>query len=169
MNASIIGIIGGIIGGLVFVALFFLIRMLCKKKRTCDFDERQRMGRGRAFQAGFFTILLTGAIVTCLDFLGVLPGSGLLWHMGALLLGVAVFAVTAIHYDAYVGLHQKAKSYYITGSCIFATMILNGVVNLGSSDPERVTLSILDFQVAALWVVILIALLVHRSHSKVEE
>lgn len=78
MNASIIGIIGG----LVFVALFFLVRMLCKKKRPCDYDERQRMGRGRAFQAGFFTMLLAGAIVACLDFLGVLPGSGLLWHMG---------------------------------------------------------------------------------------
>lgn len=165
MNASIFGIIGG----LLFVTLFFLIRMLCKKKRPCDYDERQRMGRGRAFQAGFFTMLLAGAIVACLDFLGVLPGSGLLWHMGALLLGVAVFAVTAIHYDAYVGLHEKAKSYYIGGSCIFAAMILNGVVNLGSSDPDRVTLSILDFQVAALWVVILIALLVHRFRSKEEE
>lgn len=88
---------------------------------------------------------------------------------GALLLGVAVFAVTAIHYDAYVGLHKKAKSYYIGGSCIFAGMILSGVANLGSRDPDRVTLSILDFQVAALWVVILIALLVHRFRSKEEE
>lgn len=159
----------GLFAGAAFVGLFFLIRALRKKAGDCEYDERQMAGRGKAFRAGFFTMLIAGSVCACLDLCGLLPGSAFPWSMGALLLGVAVFAVTAIHYDAYIGFKAKPRRYYIIGACVIAIMICNGILNIRSADPDKVAFGILDFQVAAIWVVIVIALLAHQARSKEEE
>ena len=159
----------GLSVGLVFSAgLFFFIHSKCKKAGDYEYDERQMVGRGKAFRAGFFTTLIAGAIIACLDFCELLPGRSLPWSMGALLLGVTVFAVTAIHYDAYIGFKVKPRRYYIMGACFIAIMVCDGILNIRHADPDKVTFGILNFQVAAIWVVIIIALLAHRVGRKEE-
>ena len=71
MNYYVLGILAG---AALSVGLFFLIRVLCKKAGDCEYDERQMIGRGKAFRAGFFTTLIAGAIIACLDFCELLPG-----------------------------------------------------------------------------------------------
>lgn len=166
MNDYVLGILAG---AALSVGLFFFIRVLCKKAGDCEYDERQMVGRGKAFRAGFFTTLIAGAIIACLDFCELLPGRSLPWSMGALLLGVAVFAVTAIHYDAYIGFKSNPRRYYIMGACFIAAMVCNGILNIRNADPDRIAFGILNFQVAAIWVVIIIALLAHRAGRKEEE
>ena len=161
-------VLGVLAGAALSVGLFFFIRVLCRKAGNCEYDERQMIGRGKAFQAGFFTTLIAGAIIACLDFCELLPGRSLPWSMGALLLGVTVFAVTAIHYDAYVGFNVKPRRYYIMGACFIAIMVSDGILNIRHTDPDKVTFGILNFQVAAIWVVIIIALLLHQVGRKEE-
>lgn len=166
MNYYVLGLLAS---ATFSVGLFFLIRALCRKGGDCEYDERQMAGRGKAFKAGFFTMLVAGSVSACLDLCGLLPGSTFPWSMGALLLGVAVFAVTAIHYDAYIGFKARPRRYYIMGACVVAIMVCDGVLNIRSADPDKVAFGILNFQVAAIWVVIVIALLAHQARSKEEE
>lgn len=166
MNYYVLGILAG---ATLSVGLFFLIRALCKKAGDCEYDERQMAGRGKAFRAGFFTMLAAGSVSACLDLCGLLPGSAFPWSMGALLLGVAVFAVTAIHYDAYIGFKSNPRRYYIMGACFIAAMVCNGILNIRNADPDKIAFGILNFQVAAIWVVIVIALLARQARGKEEE
>ena len=57
MNYYLLGVVVGIVFAL---AVFFISAYLHRKKHpeTGKYDERQIIGRGKAFQAGFFTLLL---------------------------------------------------------------------------------------------------------------
>ena len=77
MNYYLLGMIVGVIFALAFFILSLFIR---KKKGTypCKYDERQMVGRGKAFQAGFFTLLSAGALCNIWDFASPLPGGSFL-------------------------------------------------------------------------------------------
>ena len=55
MNYYLLGVVVGIVFAL---AVFFISAYLHRKKHpeTGKYDERQIIGRGKAFQAGFFTV-----------------------------------------------------------------------------------------------------------------
>lgn len=76
MNYYLLGMIVGVIFALAFFILSLFIR---KKKGTYPrkYDERQMVGRGKAFQAGFFTLLSAGALCNIWDFASPLPGGSL--------------------------------------------------------------------------------------------
>ena len=50
----LLGISVGLLAGLLLVALLFK-----KKILDCHFDERQELARGKAFQYGFFSLLIS--------------------------------------------------------------------------------------------------------------
>ena len=165
MDFYILGIAVGLIFG---VCLFFFIYAKRKKAGNYEYDERQMAGRGKAFQYGFYTVLVAGCVYACADFADMLPGKGLPWLVGALLLGVAVFALAAIHFDAYYGFRARAGSYYIMGVCFMLAMVFTGISNVSSGDPDKAAFGIVNFEVAALWLVIVVALLLHQRGSKEE-
>lgn len=47
--------------------------------------------------------------------------------------------------------------------------ILTGISNVSSGDPDKAAFGIVSFEVAALWLVIVVALLLHQRSSKEEE
>lgn len=168
MNYYLLGMIVGVIFALAFFILSLFIR---KKKGTypCKYDERQMVGRGKAFQTGFFTLLSAGALCNIWDFASPLPGGSFLWNIGVLLLGVTVFAVTAIHFDAYLSLNENPQQFLATGACFVFAMATIGLGNLHSNRPEGRIMGIINFGVGIVWIIIVAALLLHRRNSQKED
>ena len=114
-----VGLAAGILAGLVFVAFLF-------KKKVLDmhFDERQERARGKAFQYGFFTLLISAYVYGVSDMLlgrwcDVVAGVTF-----CVALALCVFAITCILKDAYLSLREKPR----TVMTMFALMT---VINLG--------------------------------------
>lgn len=169
MDYYILGIIFGIITALT---VFFISWLIFRKKHPNGFkyDERQMIGRGKAFQAGFFTTLICSAAVSTWEYaVGPLPYQPFLWHIGALLLGIAAFAVTAIHFDAYVGMNDTPDRFIKIGILFIIAMTLIGIGNLSSSRPSSIVMAWLNLGLAILWGVILAALLLHRRKENEED
>lgn len=168
MNYYLLGVVVGVIFAL---GVFFISLYLHKKKHpnTGKYDERQMLGRGKAFQAGFFTLLIAGGICNIWDFVSPLPGGSFLWNIGVLLLGVTVFAVTAIHFDAYVGMYDSPRQFLTMGACFIFVMVTIGLNNLHSHRPEGRIIGITNFGVGIVWIIIVIALLLHRRKAQKED
>lgn len=160
--------LAGILCGLLFGALAYLIKRKVSNT-SCEYDERQMACRGIAFQAGFFTMLLAGMVVALTSWAGFLPGEALPWHMGALLLGVGVFAVVAIRRDAYVGFQERPKKFFFLGGFFIVALGGNALRLIGTDDPMQRVMQALDGEVAALWLVIMGALALHLHRRKKEE
>lgn len=118
MIAHILGFVAGI---LMVLALFALLTLALRSRGQKDppspgrgkYDERQKLARGRAFRAGFITVIcyemLYGfadlmGLRWCVNFTGILIG---------LFLGLAVFAVTAIVQDAYLAINERMNNWLI--------------------------------------------------------
>ena len=164
--------LSGIIFGIFFALAAFLMARFIHKKRhpnSGKYDERQMAGRGKAFQAGFFTLLIAGAACNIWDYISPLPGGSFLWNIGVLLLGVAVFAVTAIHFDAYMGMYDSPRRFLTMGACFIFAMAAIGFGNLHNGRPEGRILGIINFGVGLVWIVIVAALLLHRRSAGEKE
>ena len=118
-----IGLLAGIAAGL---AAGMLVLALLFKKKVLDmhFDERQERARGKAFQYGFFTLLIAAYAYGVSDMLlgrwcDVLTGVTL-----CVALAICVFAITCILKDAYLSLREKPRT-------IMAFFALLSAVNLG--------------------------------------
>lgn len=165
MDFYILGVSMGLVFGGILLSFIYA---KCKKAGDYEYDERQIAGRGKAFQYGFYTTLVAEGACACADFANILPGKGLPWLVGALLLGIIAYALTAIHFDAYYGFRGRAERYYIMGTCFMLAMILIGISNVSSGNPNKVAFGIVSFEVAAVWLVIVVALLLHQRSSKEE-
>ena len=115
----LVGLAAGIIAGLIFVAFLF-------KKKVLDmhFDERQERARGKAFQYGFFTLMIAVyAYGTSEVIFGrwcdVLTGVTI-----CVALALCVFAITCILKDAYLSLREKPR-------VVMTMFALLTLVNLG--------------------------------------
>lgn len=114
-----VGLTAGLLAGLAFVMFLF-------KKKVLDthFDERQERARGKAFQYGFFTLLIAAYAYGISDVLlgrwcDVLTGVTL-----CIALALCVFAVTCILKDAYLSLREKPRT-------VMTMFALLSTINLG--------------------------------------
>lgn len=103
-------------GGLVGIILVLCIALVQKWKNTgYQFDERQMQARGKAFQYGFFTLVIYDFFYAVL-FEAEEPS----WcnHTFGMLLGVMlsiiVWSAYAIFKDAYLGLREKPVGWSIS-------------------------------------------------------
>ena len=114
-----VGLAAGLLAGLAFIKFLF-------KKKILDmhFDERQERARGKAFQYGFFTLLIAAYAYGISDVLlgrwcDVLTGVTL-----CIALSLCVFAVTCILKDAYLSLREKPRT-------VMTMFALISAMNLG--------------------------------------
>lgn len=168
MSDYTLGMILGIV--VVLVLAIAVYKVMRKKTGGVKYDERQMMGRGKAFQAGFFTSLITGAAVAIADYTGILPGEVFLWHMAGMMVSIAVFALTAIHFDAYVGMTDTPKRFLRMGGLLMAAMVLCAAGNLFAHHEENYVIAYVDLMLAGVWALIIVALLIHnRAKAEDEE
>lgn len=122
---KLIGILVGFVAGIFLVAvLLTFARGKHWVKEKCNYDERQRLVRGKGFQYGFFVLLIGCAILTCF-------GSVLAQFIGypimiffVLCLGVLTYAVYCIINDGYFALNDKPIRFHI----IFIILAIVNVV-----------------------------------------
>ncbi len=108
MDERSIGFFLGMVTGGILLVVIALIRKGKKNKLLCEYDERQILARGRAFQRGFLTLFFYDV------FYAVIYGeSEPSWctHAFGMFLGVmlaaVVLAVYAIWNDAFMQLNQS--------------------------------------------------------------
>lgn len=163
-----LGIGAGIIAGLIFVAFLF-------KKKVLDmhFDERQERARGKAFQYGFFTFIITTYAYGLSDVIlgtwcDVLAGVTL-----CLAVSLCVFAVTCILKDAYLSLREKPRT-------VMTMFALLSLINLGfggmhAVSPGLVENGVLTFRAVnpiigfATLVILIVYIVNHLLRSREEE
>lgn len=168
MNYYLLGVLCGFLAALI--GLILVGKKFAKSHSgASNFDERQIIGRGKAFQAGFFTLLISGMVCNIWDYISPLPGGSFLWNVCVILLGVAVYAVTAIHFDAYLGIFDNPKQFLFGGFCFILAMCLSAFSNLHADRPLQRDLAVLNLAVGLVWVVIVAALLLHRWRIQKED
>lgn len=167
MDYYVLGVICGVVLALV-VSLLVWRKFKNGNTPTGKYDERQIIGRGKAFQAGFFTLLIAGAVYNTWNYISPLPGSSFVWNLGIALGGVAVFALVAIHFDAYLGLYDNPKRFLFAGCCFIIAMTCSAISNLHGDRPFQHDLGILNLGVGLVWLLIVAALLLHRPEGNEE-
>ena len=135
-----IGIIVGLI--LCVVAVKFANK---NHKLKSEYDERQKLIKGRGYMYGFYTVMIYEAVIMCFMVGGYpnLPIQQYIWHALGIYLGVAVVCVHAIWNRAYWGLNNDHKKYIIVfvicfllnllpviGSIRSGVMIVDGYLDL---------------------------------------
>lgn len=172
--AKIAGIVTGIV---VAVLLVVLMAVLFRKQGGAGFgrakyDERQLLARGKAYRAGFFTVLIYELLYAFGDLMELrwtVPFTGV---MIGLFLGIAVFGVVAICQDAYLSLNEKPRGWYplwgiiilANGACVASQAVHQELIQDG-----MLTTNWLNALCCGLFVVILVAQLLHSVRSRREE
>ena len=127
--AKLLGVLVGMAVGFAIVALLF-------KKKLVDmtFDERQELARGKAYQYGFFTLMI------CVFFYGL---TDMLWGRWCetlvscalcVCVAVTVFAITCIRKDAYLSLKEKPGTVMTMFAIIAVVNLALGVVYWATGD-----------------------------------
>ena len=114
-----LGILVGVIAASGLLAFLFK-----KKVLDCHFDERQERARGKAFQYGFFTLLVASYVYAVSDevfgrWCEVLTGVTL-----CIAVNMCVFSITCILKDAYLSLREKPRQ-------VMTMFALLSALNLG--------------------------------------
>ena len=151
---------------LLGVIMFFIVS---KKAGGMKYDERQVAGRGKAFEAGFYTTLICSAMVSLLEYFEVLTESVFVWHILALMVGVTAFALTAIHYEAYVSMTDTPRRFVVMGTCFTVAMLLSALGNFLQESETNHELGWINLMLAAVWVLIVAALLIHNRKKAEDE
>lgn len=164
----------GMLCGFIFVILLVIIIAILRKgnKEKCHFDERQQSARGRAYQIGFFTMMIYFGIYGLVDMLGVVWCETSIGLFIGILIGVAVFALTAIRNDAYLAINENIKTFSALGIIVVVVETVVTVLDFldGSIiDNGKLTTNSIGMFVGLLWLVILAALSVHNYRIKLTE
>lgn len=142
MNAEVIGVICGIVVGLIICAIFFIATNSNHKMRT-DYDERQDAVRGRSYKYGFYTAEIYFAFLTVLYMAEIsMPFTLSVQAFFGIFLSVLVVAIHSIWNNAYWGLNNNKKKYFILGAvCTVINLgvgimhIVDGTILLGTQGP----------------------------------
>lgn len=169
-----IGLILGILAGVAVVALIVVV---CRKKTgmrfgKCEYDERQLLARGKAFRAGFFTILIYEAVYAMVDVAGVKWCANVTGIMLGLMLGITVFAVVAISEDAYMSMNERPAGWIIIWCVVIGLNLVCGLRQALEGELIRdgmLTEEWMNWMCAGMFAVILIAQLAHNRKLKREE
>ena len=166
------GVFFGLMVGLL-VGIAFIMFLFKKKVLDMHFDERQERARGKAFQYGFFTLLIAAYAYGVYDVLlgrwcDVLTGVTL-----CIALALCVFAVTCILKDAYLSLREKPRTVMTMFALISAMNLGFGVMYAlsgGLVEDGVLTFRAVNPVIGFVTLVILIVYIVnHLLRSREEE
>ena len=171
MSAYNIGILVGIA---VALGIWAVIAAFNKKRgKPGEFDERQELIRGKAYQHAFFAVMcfsaLYGLAVVVLERPLMADGVAPLL---AVFVGVLFFAVESIVRDAFFTAKNRPKSYIILYIAAIFSQIVNAVGNIrdgGLVQDGVLTMKVLPIMCAAVFAVVLAAILVKTAREPKED
>ncbi len=131
------GVLTGIVFGLVICFILFK-RLNNDHKVKSEYDERQRLIRGRSYMFAFYGTIIAEAIMICLSFSGVFAGLPIpeyVYHVTSMFVGFITLVIHSVWNGAYWGLNNNIKRYTITFIVLlifnlvpFTGVIKNGIV-----------------------------------------
>lgn len=126
----------GILCGLIVGVVVIVIRRRKSGRVMCEFDERQELARGKAFQYGFYALLLYLLFYGLVeDMTGVYWGKGMTGVALGICIGVGVFAAVSIWNDAYFSLWERPKRFIVLFSVVMVSNLYLGISHL--QEPEQ--------------------------------
>ena len=162
--------------GILAVALVGIIWRKVKKNRgetPGQYDERQQVQRGKAFQHAYLTLL----ILLCFN--GVVSGAAeLRWadpgvdSFLCLFVSVAVFVVECIRRDAYFTVSQTPRSgiaiFTLVTLCQVPATVMHAVDGDFIAD-GRLTLAVINPACMVLFAIVLVTILIKRRSDEAED
>lgn len=171
-----IGVKVAFVIGLAIGLLVVAICLAASKKgdeTKNQFDERQELVRGIGFKYGFFTLMISNAVLLFLKVLEVpLFGNMEVAMTVSIVAGVAVFASYCIWNDGYFALNENRKSLLIMFGLIGALNIVIGIANLIAGvviENGALTFRSTNLFCALLFLVIFVVLLLKHIKDGKEE
>ena len=144
-----------------------------KKLGKAEFDERQQLARGKAYKAGFYTLLVGLLAVYLIPiFTEWQPKDTALLLFAVICVGVTVFACVAVANDAYLGIRQNPRAMLLVLGIVVVGNLTAGfsvMESVGFADGLAVENS-MNFIIAAMGLIILAALAIRlRMAARDEE
>lgn len=162
----------GLAIGLLVVAICLAVSKNGDETKN-QFDERQELVRGKGFKYGFFTLMLSNAVLLFLKVLEVpLFGNMEVAMTASIVVGVAVFASYCIWNDGYFALNENRKSLLIMFGLIGALNIVISMANLMAGEVIEngaLTFRSANLFCALLFLVIFVVLLLKHIKDRKEE
>ena len=165
----------GIILGLVLCFILFK-RLNNNHKVKSEYDERQRLIRGRSYMFAFYGTIITEAIMICLSFSGVfegLPIPDYVYHVFSMFVGLITLVIHSVWNGAYWGLNNNIKKYTITFIVLFIFNLVpfvgvfkNGIV---IENGYISNFPFMNFLVIIMMVILLVTLLARKRIDNMEE
>ena len=160
---------------LVFAVLIVaaIILIAGKKGTSKEYDERQRLLRGQAYQHAFLTLLVYCVLYGTLSFVTErhFMEDGAAVFIGAFL-GLAVFAVECVWRDAFFAISRTPRSYLILYAVVTAVELINTVIRIRNGSLIRDGLLTVDCVYPAMgltFLSILVAVVLRRLTGKEAE
>lgn len=144
---------------------------LRRRGQEKEFDERQMLIRGRAFQYGFFAMLLFNTVYTLLVLDRPLMVDGLSGLL-SMFFGLMVFAVACIRRDAMFAVGKKPRTYVLIWVVTVLAQIPVSAKNLAEGrvmENGLLTFHALPLASAACFMVILAATLLKLLSAEKDE
>lgn len=171
MSAYNIGILVGIA---VALGIWAIIAAVGRKRgKPGEFDERQQLIRGKAYQHAFIAVMLFSALyglaVMMVEHPLMVDG---LSALVAMFVGVVVFAVESIARDAFFTAKNRPKSYIILYAAVIFSQIVNAVGNIregGLVQDGVLTMKVLPLVCAAVFAIVLAAIIVKAVQPQKED
>ena len=171
MSAYNIGILVGIVVALGILAIIAAFNN--KRGKPGEFDERQQLIRGKAYQHAFIAVMLFSALyglaVMMVEHPLMVDG---LSALVAMFVGVVVFAVESIARDAFFTAKNRPKSYIILYAAIVLMQIVNIIGNYSEGpfvESGVLTMRVLPIVCAAVFTIVLVAILVKAAQKPKED
>lgn len=166
--------IGMLVGIAVAIGIFAIIAAINKKRgKPGEFDERQELIRGKAYQHAFFAVMLYSALyglaVVMLERPLMVDG---LSALVAVFVGVVVFAVESIARDAFFTAKNRPKSYIILYIAVIFSQLVNAVGNLRGGKLMQdgvLTMHVLPIVCGVAFTIVLLAIIVKTVRGAKED
>lgn len=169
MNYYTLGLFSGIIVALI-VLLITIFRQKDRAKQ--EFDERQKLMRGKASAAGMWTAMGGCAVVGLASVFDVsFCPIGIAMFL-VIEVTVMVFVLVAVHYDAYIGFKANTKRKYTGLALLFVLMVMNVYTSAQSNgffSDGKMTVAWLHLTAAVMYAVLFAALFIHERANREEK
>ena len=172
MNEYALGVMFGILIAVLIVTIISLVKR--RKTSGCDeFDERQQLIRGKAYQHAFIVTLCVAALYGGL--VAITERAYMADGVAALLvtfIGIGEFGAESILRDAFYTARNRPKTYILLYLACILSQIAGAVGHIRNNDLVQdgvLTMNVLPLACIVLFSVILICLVVKAAQKPKED
>ena len=162
--------LGFVVGLVIAAAIVYVLRRRIKQKfGKTEYDERQKAVRGECYKVAFWLLVgflaLNGMFCTLT---GIEWADPFVMSMTGVLLAIGVFVILCIRKDAYFTMNEQPRFYKRLFLVLIPIVAGTGVASILTGEGSfiengQLTSEVINFEVAALLLAVLIALYTRKE------